>query len=135
MTPSPQDRPSAQGRSTTAAGPQASERIPVESEPGEQGPQALDVATVRKIAGLARLALTADEVARLSCELTSILGFVSQLAALDTEAVEPLAHPLDRVNVFREDVCRPSLDRALALEGAPKHDGACFLVPAVLGED
>lgn len=106
-----------------------------QSAPEELGPQGVEAETVRKIASLARLALAEEEVSRLSSELTSILGFVSQLAMLDTAAVEPLAHPLDRVNVFREDVCRPSLDRALALEAAPKQDGECFLVPAVLGED
>jgi len=96
---------------------------------------AVPAPTVRKIAKLARLAVTDEEVGRLSDQLSSIVGFVSQLSELDTSAVEPLAHPLDMVNVFRPDDVRPSLDRKNALAGAPKHDGECFLVPPVLGED
>ena len=48
--------------------------------------------------------------------------------------MEPLAHPLDSQNVFREDNPAPSLKTADALRCAPRHDGECFLVPAVLGE-
>jgi len=102
---------------------------------GEGRGQVVEAATVRKIARLARLAVSEEEVVRLATEMTSILGFVWQLASLDTSAVDPLAHPLDMTNVFRPDDVRPSLDRSLALAGAPKHDGECFLVPAVLGED
>jgi aspartyl-tRNA(Asn)/glutamyl-tRNA(Gln) amidotransferase subunit C len=53
---------------------------------------------------------------------------------VDTAAVEPLAHPLDSHNVFRDDELRPSLTTAEALQSSPRHDGECFLVPAVLGE-
>jgi aspartyl-tRNA(Asn)/glutamyl-tRNA(Gln) amidotransferase subunit C len=67
-------------------------------------------------------------------ELSKIVGLVSQLAELDTSSVEPLAHPLDTKNVFREDEPAPSLTTEQALASAPRHDGSCFLVPAVLGE-
>ncbi|MFM8415454.1 MAG: Asp-tRNA(Asn)/Glu-tRNA(Gln) amidotransferase subunit GatC [Planctomycetota bacterium] len=89
---------------------------------------------VVKVGLLARLALTDAELDRMTGELTKIVDFVSQLSALDTTAVEPLAHPLDTRNVFREDEPRPSLSTAEALANAPRHDGSCFLVPAVLGE-
>ena len=59
---------------------------------------------------------------------------MQQLDALDTTAVEPLAHSGDLHNVLAEDVERPSLDRTAALANAPKQDGTCFRVPAVLGE-
>jgi Asp-tRNA(Asn)/Glu-tRNA(Gln) amidotransferase C subunit len=48
--------------------------------------------------------------------------------------VAPLAHPLDTQNVFRDDVPAASLSTAEALQSAPRHDGACFLVPPVLGD-
>jgi aspartyl-tRNA(Asn)/glutamyl-tRNA(Gln) amidotransferase subunit C len=48
--------------------------------------------------------------------------------------VAPLAHPLDTQNAFRDDVPAASLTTAEALQSAPRHDGECFLVPAVLGE-
>ena len=89
---------------------------------------------VAKVASLARLALSADELNRMTGELQKIVGLVSQLAEVDTSSVAPLAHPLDSENVFRADDPQPSLTTAEALQSAPRHDGECFLVPAVLGE-
>ena len=94
----------------------------------------LDVKDVAKVAALARLALSGDELERMAGELSKIVGFVSMLGELDTSAVDPLAHPLDTHNVFRDDVPGASLSREAALDAAPRHDGECFLVPAVLGE-
>jgi aspartyl-tRNA(Asn)/glutamyl-tRNA(Gln) amidotransferase subunit C len=89
---------------------------------------------VAKVGMLARLAVTEAELERMTGELSKIVEFVSRLSELDTAAVEPLAHPLDTRNVFREDVPQPSLSTKQALANAPRHDGSCFLVPAVLGE-
>lgn len=89
---------------------------------------------VAKVGMLARLALSEADLDRMTGELSKIVGFVSLLEDLDTSAVEPLAHPLDTQNVFRDDVPKPSLSTAEALQSAPRHDGECFLVPAVLGE-
>jgi aspartyl-tRNA(Asn)/glutamyl-tRNA(Gln) amidotransferase subunit C len=89
---------------------------------------------VAKVGLLARLALSGDDVDRMTGELSKIVGFVSQLEELDTASVAPLAHPLDTQNVFRADEPKPSLTTAEALQSAPRHDGSCFLVPAVLGE-
>ena len=88
---------------------------------------------VAKVGLLSRLALSA-ELDSLTGELSKIVGFVSQLEEIDTATVAPLAHPLDSQNVFRDDVVKPSLTTAQALQSAPRHDGECFLVPAVLGE-
>ena len=89
---------------------------------------------VIKVAMLARLALSDDELSSLTDELSQIVGFVSQLSEINTDDVDPLAHPLDSQNVFREDTPVPSLKTADALRCAPRHDGEYFLVPAVLGE-
>ena len=89
---------------------------------------------VAKVGMLARLALSEADLDRMTGELSKIVGFVSRLEELDTSTVEPLAHPLDTQNVFRDDVPKPSLSTAEALQSAPRHDGECFLVPAVLGE-
>ena len=89
---------------------------------------------VIKVAMLARLALSDTELSSLTEELSKIVGFVSQLSEINTDEVEPLAHPLDSQNVFREDRPVPSLTTADALRCAPRHDEECFLVPAVLGE-
>lgn len=89
---------------------------------------------VAKVARLARLALSEADLDRMTLQLSSIVGFVGQLESIDTASIEPLAHPLDTQNVFRDDEVRPSLPREAALAAAPKQDGECFLVPAVLGE-
>jgi aspartyl-tRNA(Asn)/glutamyl-tRNA(Gln) amidotransferase subunit C len=89
---------------------------------------------VAKVGLLARLALTEAELERMTGELSKIVGLVSQLGEIDTTCVEPLAHPLDTRNVFRADEPAPSLTTEQALASAPRHDGSCFLVPAVLGE-
>ena len=99
------------------------------------GGPALDRGAVAKVASLARLALDDAELGRMTRELSGIVGFVSALAELDTSAVEPLAHPLESTNVFRDDVVGTTTPRDLALASAPKHDGECFLVPAVLGDE
>lgn len=89
---------------------------------------------VAKVGMLARLALSDTELDTMTRELSKIVGFVSLLEEIDTTNVEPLAHPLDTQNVFRDDIPTPSLSTAEALQSAPRHDDECFLVPAVLGE-
>ena len=89
---------------------------------------------VKKVAALARLALSENELEQMTRELSKIVGFVSLLEELDTSQVEPLAHPLGTTNVFREDEPAASLPVELAIATAPKQDGECFLVPAVLGD-
>jgi aspartyl-tRNA(Asn)/glutamyl-tRNA(Gln) amidotransferase subunit C len=89
---------------------------------------------VEKVALLARLRLSADELGALTDQLSKVVGYVEQLGELDTEGVAPMAHAVEVTNVFRDDAVQPSLPREQALATAPHHDGACFLVPAVLGD-
>lgn len=89
---------------------------------------------VEKVALLARLRFSPAELDTLTEQLAHVVGYVEQLRELDTEGVPPMAHAVEVTNVFREDVVTPSLPREQALATAPHHDGACFLVPAVLGE-
>ena len=87
---------------------------------------------VAKVALLARLRLNDQERQRYAEQLSLILEFIAQLGELDTEGVEPLAHGVDRTNVFREDKAYPALDREKALANAPQRSMQGFLVPAVL---
>ena len=89
---------------------------------------------VEKVSLLARLKLTAAELERMTEQLGQIVGYVEQLNELDTEEVEPMAHAVEVTNVFRPDAIAESLPREAALANAPKVDGECYLVPAVLGE-
>jgi aspartyl-tRNA(Asn)/glutamyl-tRNA(Gln) amidotransferase subunit C len=87
---------------------------------------------VAKVALLARLRISPDELSMFTGQLNAIVEYVAQLQELDTAGVEPLAHGIEVRNVFRDDVCGPSLSREDALANAPKRDAQAFLVPAVL---
>ena len=89
---------------------------------------------VEKVSLLARLRLSDEELDQMTAQLGQIVGYVEQLAELDTEDVEPMAHAMEVANVFAEDFSRPSLDRNQILANAPKRDEECYRVPAVLGE-
>jgi len=89
---------------------------------------------VRKVAALARLELSDAEVDQFADELSSILDYIEQLGEVDVAGLEPMAHAMDRINVFADDAPRDSLPREAALANAPKQDGECFLAPAVLGK-
>ena len=87
---------------------------------------------VQKVATLSRLKLTPEEQIRFADQLGHILKYVHQLDEIDTKNVEPMAHAGELLNVFREDVPVPSLDRKDALANAPKSNGQYFLVPQIL---
>jgi aspartyl-tRNA(Asn)/glutamyl-tRNA(Gln) amidotransferase subunit C len=95
-------------------------------------PMSLSRDEVAKVALLARLRLTPEELDTFTGQLSSIVDFVAQLQEVDTSGVEPLAHGVEMRNVFRDDVRGPALDREAALANAPKRDAEGFLVPAVL---
>ncbi len=95
----------------------------------------LTLEDVRKVAKLARLELSADDLARMQAQLSAILDYVAQLNELDTAGVEPLAHPLPIANVFRPDEPIPSLPVDAALQNAPNRVGDYFGVPAVFDTD
>ncbi|HEV8001766.1 MAG TPA: Asp-tRNA(Asn)/Glu-tRNA(Gln) amidotransferase subunit GatC [Planctomycetaceae bacterium] len=87
---------------------------------------------VAKVALLGRLKLSDDELEQMTTQLGRVLEYVDILNEVDTEGVEPLAHPIELANVFRDDVERESLPREEALANAPKTDGRFFVVPAIL---
>jgi aspartyl-tRNA(Asn)/glutamyl-tRNA(Gln) amidotransferase subunit C len=84
---------------------------------------------VLHVADLARLALTEEEVERLGEQLNAILEAVGKVAELDLSDVEPTSHPLDLVNVWADDVPRPSLPLADTLANAPEAEDDHFRVP------
>ena len=84
---------------------------------------------VLHVARLARLALTEDEVERLTGELAAILDAVGIVAELDLADVPPTSHPLDIVNVWDDDEPRDSLGLDDVFANAPARDGDLFRVP------
>jgi aspartyl-tRNA(Asn)/glutamyl-tRNA(Gln) amidotransferase subunit C len=87
---------------------------------------------VHKVARLSRLKLSEADVAKFAKQLGDILGYVQQLNSVPTDGVEPMVHAVPVENVLREDIERPSLPRAEALQNAPRADGKYFLVPQIL---
>lgn len=87
---------------------------------------------VAHIARLARVGLTSEEKARLTTQLSAILDHFETLQQVDTEGVEPTAHPLPLSNVMRADEVQPSLPQAVAVANAPEREDALFRVRAVL---
>jgi aspartyl-tRNA(Asn)/glutamyl-tRNA(Gln) amidotransferase subunit C len=85
----------------------------------------------RWVAHLARLDLTDEELATLTPQLSAILDYMQQLQQINTDGVQPLAHPLPVQNVFRADEPEPSLTVDEALANAPRRIGDFYGVPAV----
>jgi aspartyl-tRNA(Asn)/glutamyl-tRNA(Gln) amidotransferase subunit C len=92
----------------------------------------LTLEQTRWVAHLARLELSDAELADMTRHLSAILDYVEQLKQVNTDAVEPLGHPLELQNVFRADDPGESLPSDAALANAPDRRGDFFAVPAVL---
>jgi aspartyl-tRNA(Asn)/glutamyl-tRNA(Gln) amidotransferase subunit C len=88
---------------------------------------------VEHVARLARLNLTPQEIDRYTTELTVILGYIDQLAEVDTSGIAPYNQSHSAESGLREDVVESSLPRPEVLRNAPHHDEEFFLVPRVLG--
>ena len=95
----------------------------------------IDEAQVRRVAKLARLELTDEEVGRFSRDLGAILEYIQKLNELNTEGVEPLAHCLPITNVLRADEVRPSLGAEATLANAPERYEDYFKVPSIFDEN
>ena len=91
-----------------------------------------DEKQVAKVAKLARLAMTPQEMGRFSGQLGNIIAYVEKLNALSTEGVEPTSHVLPIHNVFREDAASPSLPVTDTLENAPDAVTPFFRVPKII---
>ena len=89
-------------------------------------------AQVEHVAQLARLALSDEEKQRLTEQLNAILTYMEQLNEVPTAGVEPTAHVLDLVNVFRDDRVRQTLSADAALANAPETAQHFFVVPRMV---
>jgi aspartyl-tRNA(Asn)/glutamyl-tRNA(Gln) amidotransferase subunit C len=90
---------------------------------------------VARLAKLARLALTDDEIDSFAGQIDAILGYVGQIQSIDTSGVKPTGNPLRDVNVTRPDEVQASLTQQQALAEAPAADEGRFAVPQILGEE
>ena len=95
---------------------------------------ALSAEEVRKVALLARLELTDEEIAMQATNLNNLLAQFEALQNLDVTGIEPTSHSIPVYNILREDAMRPSLTREQALANAPEQREGCFVVPRILAE-
>jgi aspartyl-tRNA(Asn)/glutamyl-tRNA(Gln) amidotransferase subunit C len=87
---------------------------------------------VEHVAMLARLGLSDEERERLREQLSSILGHIDQLRAVDTSNVPPTAQVIPLAPVLRDDVVQPSLTVEQVLANAPRTEGGFIKVRAIL---
>lgn len=87
---------------------------------------------VEKVAKLARLEITSAEKEAFAKQLSQILTHVEKLRQYDTTGVEPTSTVFGQVNVFRDDVTRPSLPVEKALANAPEREADGFCVPKII---
>ena len=87
---------------------------------------------VRHVAKLARIAMSDAEVEAMVPELNNILGWVEQLAEVDTDGVEPLTAVIDNHLRMRDDVVNDGIIRDAVLLNAPDAQHGFFAVPKVI---
>ena len=91
---------------------------------------------LQRLARLARIAVSDDDVTLLQWQLNGIFGLIDELQAVDTRGIEPLSHPLDVVQPMSQrlrDDCVTEFDQRRAnLANAPAQENGLFLVPKVL---
>lgn len=92
----------------------------------------LTKADVEKIAHLARLAISPEDIPLYSKNLSDIFAFVEQMNKVDTGHVQPMAHPLDTAQRLRADVVTEPDQRKYFQAIAPQVDCDLYLVPKVI---
>jgi len=87
---------------------------------------------VRAIAHLARLGVAEDRLSEYAGELNTVLGLVEQMNDVDTDGVEPMAHPFHASQRLREDTVSEENQREVLQRGAPAVEAGLFQVPKVI---
>lgn len=89
-------------------------------------------AEIEKVAYLARLRVTPEEIDALQTDLGNILALVGQLQSVDTSNVAPMAHPLDACQRLRADEITETDQREAFQKIAPATQDGLYLVPRVI---
>lgn len=87
---------------------------------------------IAKLAHLARIAVSDDEVGQVTERISDVLALVDQLQAVDTEDVKPMAHPLDATQRLRADQVTEPNEREHFQAIAPATEDGLYLVPRVI---
>lgn len=91
----------------------------------------ISIEDVKHVAKLARLELTETEIEKFSKQLGDILKYVEQMNEVDTQGVEPMAHPIPVVNVMREDIVKYEQTKEELMKNAPAEEDGFFKVPKI----
>jgi aspartyl-tRNA(Asn)/glutamyl-tRNA(Gln) amidotransferase subunit C len=89
---------------------------------------------IAKVAKLARIELSAEQLELYGAQLDQILGHAEAVQSMATDGVPPTSHPYPMTNAFRPDEVTPSLDRDEVLSQAPDPEDGYFRVPRILAE-
>ena len=92
----------------------------------------VDIKTVKKIASLARIAITEEEAARIAPELDNIMGWIEQLGEVDVTGIEPMTAVIPNHLRLRDDVVTDGNVRDAVLANAPQAEHGFFAVPKVI---
>lgn len=92
----------------------------------------VDTATVKKVASLARIAISDSDAERLAPELNNILGWIEQLGEVDTSSVEPMTAVIPNTLRLRDDDVTDGGIRDDVLANAPLAEHGFFAVPKVI---
>lgn len=93
---------------------------------------AIDAATVRKVARLARIAEPEARIEPLARELSGIMDWIEQLAEVDVEGVAPMTSAVSQPAPLRDDIVTEGGDPERVLANAPRRSGDFFVVPKVV---
>ena len=92
----------------------------------------VDRSDIAKLAKLARIAISEDAADEVANRISNVLAMVDQLQAVNTDGVEPMAHPLDAVQRLRADKVTEPNERELFQSIAPAVQDGLYLVPQVI---
>jgi aspartyl-tRNA(Asn)/glutamyl-tRNA(Gln) amidotransferase subunit C len=110
----------------------APDAIGVTASEGKRAIMSVDQTTVRRIARLARIAVSDEEVPHLQTELNAILDFVAELGSVDVEGVEPMTSVVPMKMVWRRDEVTDHAGADIIVGNAPTSEDHFFVVPKVI---
>jgi aspartyl-tRNA(Asn)/glutamyl-tRNA(Gln) amidotransferase subunit C len=87
---------------------------------------------VKKIAYLARLGINENDIGAYTSDLSNMLDLMTQMGEADTEAIKPMAHPMDQMQRLRPDVATEENQRQIFQSIAPQTENGLYLVPKVI---
>ena len=92
----------------------------------------MDHHTIERLAQLAALGLTENEIEQADDDLARMIDLIDEMQSVNTDGVEPLAHPLDVEQTLRADVVTEHVDREKNQQSAPETESGLYLVPRVV---